>query len=51
MSKKKQLTSIDKMKLKLKQQTKEKQKSLFKKKEVIYYPVPIIKEQIKEEEE
>ena len=29
MSKKKQLTSIDKMKLKLKQQTKEKQNSLF----------------------
>lgn len=51
MPKKKQLTQIDKMRLKLKQEKIQKNQNTFLKKEKVYYELPIIKKEKKELEE
>jgi|TARA_R110002020_G_scaffold257116_1_gene470738 hypothetical protein len=51
MPKKKQLTQIDKMRLKLKQEKIQKDQNTFLKKEKVYYELPIIKKEKKELEE
>ncbi len=51
MPKKKQLTQIDKMRLKLKQEKIQKDQNTFLKKEKVYYEIPNIKKEKKELEE